>query len=514
METSQKDLCTENNTPTGPPKGSKAIVRLYHPCHTYAYSFTTKKLNPYEISDTRGSGTLYNTKKARYFLMELDREADLLLTKKSFFNIYTNDIDMTNDHHRIFNSSSKKINLNYLIVAIKNRLSSESTKNRQTKTFIRFSAGTHVIFLGFYLPCGKNYNFNVGSYCNQPAAFVLSQNRWKCHKHLDLRDLDMLNIQTDSKIYKNISVSHAILNKVHSNHNNEKEVHSTCLGVKYDVTIRRYNEWRGKTNPHLKKIMEPIKGHTKKGIPSNKTYYKEYKNLKFDIVRTPQQIKRWNRLTNSIVKTETKTYGDKPFLIKEDNNRGQYMVFKKIQHLVVRPDLNLYTKDEDEKKFDALIRKRAKNWLRRVKKRNKLKKKLPPLPANFTGDARTYYLNTYNINLFVYKIRRHFDVSDLPHYSHGYLKAKRLYNLYSIRKSRLPEIKHLPQPSTLMNTKHRYEILDKHLNIVNDDNTYFDRITPPPERKKHNSTVLYGPLGRPIKQTRKRTAPPTPGPES
>ncbi|CAB5189697.1 unnamed protein product [Rhizophagus irregularis] len=80
-----------------------------------------------------------------------------------------------------------------------------------------------------------------------------------------------------------------------------------------------------------------------------------------------------------------------------------------------------------------------------------------------------------------------------------------------MRQSRQPETKHLPQPSTLMNTKHHFEISDKHLDIVNDDNNYFQRITPPPERKKPTSPILYGPLGRPIKQPRRRIAPPTPG---
>lgn len=69
------------------------------------------------------------------------------------------------------------------MVVIKNRLLSDSSKNRQTKTYIRFSAGSHMIYLGFYLPCGTNYQ-NDHEYCDQPAAFVLSQNRWKCHEHL------------------------------------------------------------------------------------------------------------------------------------------------------------------------------------------------------------------------------------------------------------------------------------------------------------------------------------------
>ncbi|CAB4426671.1 unnamed protein product [Rhizophagus irregularis] len=85
-----------------------------HP-NTKSYWFQTCKVNPYVNRDTRGSGTLYSTKKGRYFLIELDPNADLCLIKKNFFNVYTNDIDLTNDHQRIFNSTSEKINLNYLI---------------------------------------------------------------------------------------------------------------------------------------------------------------------------------------------------------------------------------------------------------------------------------------------------------------------------------------------------------------------------------------------------------------
>ncbi|PKK61001.1 hypothetical protein RhiirC2_228870, partial [Rhizophagus irregularis] len=228
----------------------------------FAYSFQTHKLNPYIVSDTRGSGTLYNTKKSRYFLMELHPNADLCLTKKNSFNVYTNDIDMLNDHQRIFNSTSKKVNLNYLIgtylafifsinrqfspdtvkkyfkrlrqllidklVAIKNRLS-YSAKNRQTKTYIRFSSGTHVIYLGFYFRCSDT--------CTQPAAFVLPNNQWQCNKHFTpVPGLRSKTTQRKGKDYKTV------------NFNPWKEVHSTRLGLKYNVIVKRYNEWKGKNN--------------------------------------------------------------------------------------------------------------------------------------------------------------------------------------------------------------------------------------------------------------------------
>ncbi|RGB26650.1 hypothetical protein C1646_674628 [Rhizophagus diaphanus] len=46
------------------------------------------------------------------------------------------------------------------------------------------------------------------------------------------------------------------------------------------------------------------------------------------------------------------------------------------------------------------------NWLRRIKKRNKKRKRLPHLPPGIPG-IRIYYRTTYNINLFDYKISHH-----------------------------------------------------------------------------------------------------------
>ncbi|GBC21974.2 hypothetical protein GLOIN_2v1788982 [Rhizophagus irregularis DAOM 181602=DAOM 197198] len=367
METSQKNLCTENSHSKGPLEGSKAIVRLYRPCNTYSFSFHTKRINPYEITDTRGSGTLYNTKKAQYFLIELDQHADLDLTRKNFFTVCTNDIEMTRDHQRIFNSSSKKLNINYLIgtyltftfainrqfspetvkkyfkrlrqlllvkfLAIKNRLSSDNIKNRQTNTFIRFSSGSHVIYLGFYLPCGMNNSFGFGKHCDQPAAFVLSRNRWKCQTHLlNIKNVN-LNIQTNSKF----------------------------PSVKYEVVIKRYRPYKGNNNQNLKEIMEPTITLSKKGIPTLRPFYKEYRNLEFDIVRSPQQIK---------------------------------LVFNQLSHVAERG--SIHPSYEGRSNKEKINLKRAKNWLRRIKKRNKLKKSLPPLPPDF-NDAHLEIINDNNI---------------------------------------------------------------------------------------------------------------------
>ncbi|CAB5367510.1 unnamed protein product [Rhizophagus irregularis] len=388
--------------------------------------------------------------------MELHLNVDLCLTKKNSFNVYTNDIDMLNDHQRIFNSTSKKVNLNYLIgtylafifsinrqfspdtvkkyfkhlcqllidklLAIKNRLS-YSAKNRQTKTYIRFNSGTHVIYLGFYFRCSDT--------CTQPAAFVLPNNQWQCNKHFTpVPGLRSKTTQQKGKDYKIV------------NFNPWKEVHSTRLGLKYNVIVKRYNEWKGKNNSDLKEVMEPITTN-RKGKSTTRPFYKEYKNVEFYDNRTPQQVKRWNRLKESTIKHEEYLYHSKPFLLKENST-----VFKKVSHLVEREPS--YEKSEEDKLLDQLTRKRAKNWQRCVNNRNKLKKKLPALPVDFSGDARNYYFQTYNINLFTYKVRRRYDLSNIPQCQYGYLKAKRLYNNYMDRKNLCPPIIRQPSPPQII----------------------------------------------------------------
>ncbi|CAB4406965.1 unnamed protein product [Rhizophagus irregularis] len=310
---------------------SSPSLRSQHHGNIFTYSFHTCKLNPYVVRDTRGSGTLYNTKKGRYFLIELDQNADLLLTKKNSFNIYTNDIDMTNDHHRIFNSTSKKVNVNFLIgtyltfifainrqfspdtinkyfkrlrqllleklIAIKNRISQPS-KNRTTKTFIRFSAGAHVIYLGYYFRCDLD--------CAQPAAVVLSQNRWKCNHHLG----SILGVSPEKK-KSNLNIP-GYRSRFDSSHNHWKEIHSTRLGVTYDVIVRRYNEWRGKKDNYLQTIMEPTATTTKKGVKSARFYYKDYPKAKRNYNKHQIYKKNLSRSRTEVEQSASSVVNDPP----------------------------------------------------------------------------------------------------------------------------------------------------------------------------------------------------------
>lgn len=48
-------------------------------------------------------------------------------------------------------------------------------------------------------------------------------------------------------------------------------------------------------------------------LTDHRIYYKEYSQLKFDIVRSPKQIERWNRLTRMHLQKSGDIYKAKPF---------------------------------------------------------------------------------------------------------------------------------------------------------------------------------------------------------
>ncbi|GBC12296.2 hypothetical protein GLOIN_2v1837698 [Rhizophagus irregularis DAOM 181602=DAOM 197198] len=168
---------------TTPPPVSQAILCLYKPLKKFFdISMRISKLSPYLSCDTRGSGTLYNTKKGRYYLIRLSEKADLPLTEIDKYIIYTNDIELSKNHRHTFRSTSNKPNLNYI--------------------------------LGIYL------------------TFVFSLNR-----------------------------------QFHKNDVNKYFNHELDLPSVNNKTVR--------------------------------PYYKQYRTLHFDAVRSPQQQARWNRLTTS-----------------------------------------------------------------------------------------------------------------------------------------------------------------------------------------------------------------------
>ncbi|PKY50561.1 hypothetical protein RhiirA4_423837 [Rhizophagus irregularis] len=65
-------------------------------------------------------------------------------------------------------------------LALRNRVESDKMNNKRTKTYIRFSSGDHMIYLGFFFSCG---GFKDNNHCILPAAYVLSRNCWRCNEH-------------------------------------------------------------------------------------------------------------------------------------------------------------------------------------------------------------------------------------------------------------------------------------------------------------------------------------------
>ncbi|PKB93088.1 hypothetical protein RhiirA5_442382 [Rhizophagus irregularis] len=177
------DASASKSHVTVPDKDGYNKKSLHKIRNIFAYSFQTHKLNPYIVNDTRGSGTLYNTKKSRYFLMELHPNADLCLTKKNSFNVYTNDIDMLNDHQRIFNSTSKKVNLNYLIGTYLAFIFTSRTDVIVAKFAWNFSGKLRIIPVNWGKLC---YNFGImedlqfGKFCQNggiPTEFLIQMLR-------------------------------------------------------------------------------------------------------------------------------------------------------------------------------------------------------------------------------------------------------------------------------------------------------------------------------------------------
>ncbi|PKY57456.1 hypothetical protein RhiirA4_510000 [Rhizophagus irregularis] len=121
-------------------------------------------------------------------------------------------------------------------MAIRNRLTLTKVSNRRTKTYIRFSSGEHVIYLGFYIHCGCGP-------CYLPSAVILSNNRWGCNEHIihkltKSRSIDP--IRRDARFYKD-QFLRSLKKQGRNEQLHSKLIHSNRLGVSYTVTINKYN---------------------------------------------------------------------------------------------------------------------------------------------------------------------------------------------------------------------------------------------------------------------------------
>ncbi|GET02734.1 hypothetical protein GLOIN_2v1779171 [Rhizophagus clarus] len=406
----------ENNEPT---KGS-ALVCLYKPANIFPISFSLLRVCPYLSCDTRGAGTLFNTKKARYYLLSLGQLKKTGIRTNNF-SVITNDTDLPGTHHRIFSSTSKFPNINFLIgnfltfvfnlnrqfpshvvtkyfsrlrvllkeklCSIRNRMDSDRSNNRYTKTYIRFANRDHVIYLGFYLRCKPE--------CNLPAATVMSNKRWRCGEHYNKINAchnSALHIPRDAKYYADELERRA--KKKKRSPREAKHIHSNRLGISYDVVIKKYKDI-------------PARQRNKLPDATKWKYFKEYKRLQFDIVRSPQQIKRFNRLSTLVLSQNANAKYKKPFILGAlKDGMKPTTVLKQLHHC---PAKQLpYTGTAFNFAHNGFplqaIRKKAK----RLRQRYKQKIKLPPLPPDFVGDAIAYYQTHHQIHLNVPSIRERY----------------------------------------------------------------------------------------------------------
>ncbi|GES95482.1 hypothetical protein GLOIN_2v1780643 [Rhizophagus clarus] len=109
-------------------------------------------------------------------------------------------------------------------------------------------------------------------HCKNAAHRVFSNERWRCAHHSKF----IHTPQKSAYIVKNDPQYKKQADNIADNQI-DKRVHSTRLGISYDVTIRKFKQFD-------KKTQDQLRGEGK--------YFKLYKNLQFDIKRSKEQIKQ------------------------------------------------------------------------------------------------------------------------------------------------------------------------------------------------------------------------------
>lgn len=100
----------------------------------------------------------------------------------------------------------------------------------------------------------------------------------------------------------------------------DKHVHSKHLGISYDVTIRKYKQLDKTMQNHLR---------------GEGQYFKLYKNLTFDVVRSRKQLKRRNKVTarNYASEVRNKYFGGPGYTPQLTNTNPSTLMVKTIHHL-------------------------------------------------------------------------------------------------------------------------------------------------------------------------------------
>jgi hypothetical protein len=167
-----------------------------------------------------------------------------------------------------------------------------------------------------------------------------------------------------------------LTNKTGKTHNkNIKHIHSTHLGVSYTVTINKYND--SSRNHHIKGILNiPKIIAIQRKIQIFYIISVVITKIRFNSIRSSQQIARWNCLMTLHLKKEKSKKQKKelsklfPFLFNRHAKNSDTdllpLIIKTLHHLLERVTNSrsgiLSQLDERFKNY-----KRIKNWMRRFK---------------------------------------------------------------------------------------------------------------------------------------------------
>ncbi|GES84942.1 hypothetical protein GLOIN_2v1772827 [Rhizophagus clarus] len=266
-------------------------------------------------------------------------------------------------------------------------MDSDSSNNRSTKTYIRFANRDHVIYLEFYLPCKLE--------CNLPAASVMSNKRWRCGEHyneINACHKSGRHVPRDAKYYADELKRRAKKKKGSSRE--VKHIHSNRLGISYEVIIKMY-----KDIPARQRVKLPDSPKWK--------YFKEYKRLQFDILRSPQQIQRFNRLSTLVLSHNANAKYKRPFILGAQKDGMQpATVFKQLHHCPSKQMPS--TGSTFNFVHNGFPLQAIRNKTKRLHRKYKRKIKLSPLPPNFAGDAIAYYQTHHRIHLNIPSIRERY----------------------------------------------------------------------------------------------------------
>ncbi|CAB4482348.1 unnamed protein product [Rhizophagus irregularis] len=122
-----------------------------------------------------------------------------------------------------------------------------------------------------------------------PSRLRTIKNRWHCGAHLKhIRQVSHTTTHHPVEPRFYVEQFRLTVNRHNKDIRNHKEIHSNRLSISYVIQFKRYHS----------QDLDSLSVNNKTVRP----YYKQYRTLRFDAVRSPQQQARWNRITTSTLK--------------------------------------------------------------------------------------------------------------------------------------------------------------------------------------------------------------------